>query len=245
MDIGKIKFCGQCQLHLRDLGQQFPQAQKHELELLFLGGEFRPRRAATILDRPLGTFYDHCETGLVTVRREGRDIFINAEEIIRLRNDSEEWLTLDQAAANIGLSYQRLRTLVYKYKKRVPSKRDARGRRLVRALHLGLILRLHRSLESTVSERKGKDKKAKPTAGLISVTQAAEILDCHRDLILLRINSTDSKARLKATKKEDGRWYIASQDFRDFCVLVVTGEIKAIRHTQKHAQKYLESIAAG
>lgn len=242
---GKLKFCGQCQLEIRDFREQFPQALKHELECLFLGGEFKPRRAAALLGLPLGTFYDHCETGLVRVRREGRAIFIDSQEIIRLRNEGEEWLTLELAAGKTGISWQRLRTLVYKYKQRVPSKRNGHGRRVIRARHLGRIISLHHTLESTVSERKGKDKKAKPTAGLLSVSQAAKILDCHRDLILLRINSTDPNFRLKASKGGDGHWYIACDDFYDFCARVVNGEIKTIRHTQKHAQKYLDSIAAG
>ena len=131
-----------------------------------------------------------------------------------------------------------------KHKKRVPFRLDARGRRGVRAEHLGRIMRVHRSLEASLSRRKGEGKRAKSTQMLISVTKAAEMLGCHRDMILRRINDKDLDFRLQAVKM-DGRWYIARDVFVDFCQRIVKGEIKTIDHTKMKANEYLDSSAAG
>jgi len=236
----RVKFCSQCQLQIRDLKDQFPQAQRREFELLFLGGQFRPKRAAVLLGVPLGTFYYHCEQGLIRFRREGRSIFIDSREILRLRFEQDQWLTLEEAAKETDLPWQRLRTLVYKHRGKVPSRRNARGRRVVRARHLGRIARVHQSLEASLSSRKGEGKRTESTETSLSVTKAAEILGCHRDMILLRIHAGDSGSRLKASKV-DGRWYIARNDFVDFCQRIITGKIKAINHTKMQAIEYLDS----
>ena len=238
----RIKFCVQCQLQLRDLRDQFPKAREHELQLLFLGGEFQPKHAAVLIGEPLGTFYCHCEEGRIRVRREGRAIFIDSREILRLKTEQNQWLTLEEAAKETGLPWQRLRTLVYKHKREISSRRDGRGRRVVSFRHLDRIMRVHRRLEATLSKRKGEGKRTKSTSTLISVTKAAEILDYHRDMILLRIRAKDLALRLGAIKI-DGRWYIDRDVFVVFCQRIVMGEIKTINHTKMKAEEYLDSLA--